>query len=209
MTIGRVTSEFIHQHQRLRVRHTCDNQGFVDQLRWMYKQERYHTIPDMADNDLIVQTAHWAKKNNSRLIWQQGHIERRETDPTKWTNNEWANGEANRLAGQAWGEECSHVQNQTNAIRFWHAGNIQVITSTGSIAGRILKRLPEIITAERGMTALQKATQMTDEAITLLDDEATLRGAKHFRATMYSVLHWAKFYTHHWYTASRAYKSAK
>ena len=27
-----------------------------------------------------------------------------------------------------------------------------------------------------------------------------------FGATMYSVLHWAKFYTHHWYMASRAYK---
>ena len=47
---------------------------------------------------------------------------------------------------------------------------------------------------------------MTDEAMTLLDDEATLRGAKHFGATMYSVSHWAKFDTHHWYTASRAYK---
>ena len=29
---------------------------------------------------------------------------------------------------------------------------------------------------------------------------------KHFGATMYSVSHCAKFYTHHWYTASRAYK---
>ena len=55
------------------------------------------------------------------------------------------------------------------------------------------------------MPALQKATHMTDEAMTLLDDEATLRGVKHFRATMYLVSHWAKFYTHHWYTASRAY----
>ena len=56
------------------------------------------------------------------------------------------------------------------------------------------------------MPALQKANQMTDEAMTFLDDEATLRGAKHFGATMYLVLHWAKFYTHHWYMASRAYK---
>ena len=35
------------------------------------------------------------------------------------------------------------------------------------------------------MPALQKATQMTDEAMNLLDDEATLQGAKHFGATMY------------------------
>ena len=59
---------------------------------------------------------------------------------------------------------------------------------------------------ERGLPALWKATQLSEEAIELLDDEATIRGAKHFGATMYSVLHWAKFYTHHWYTTSRAYK---
>ena len=155
----------------------------------MYKQERYHTIPDTADNDLTVLTAHWAKKNDSRMIWQQGHAERRKKDHNKWTDDEWANGEVNRLAGRAWGEEISHVQNQANEIRFRHAGDIQVITSTGSIAGRILKRLPELITMERGMPALQKATQMTDEAMKFLDDEATLRGAKHFGATMYSVSH--------------------
>ena len=116
------------------------------------------------------------------------------------------NGEVDRLAGRARGEEFSHVQNQANAIRFRHVGNIQVITSTGSIAGRILKRLPELITMERGMPALQKATQMTDEAMKFLDDEATLRGALHFGVTMYSVSHWAKFYTYHWYTAKGAYK---
>ena len=88
------------------------------------------------------------------------------------------------------------MQNETNAIRFRHEGDIQVITSTGSIAERISKRLPEIIMTERGMTALQKANQMTDEAMILLDDEAT----------MFLVSHWAKFYTHHWYTASRKYK---
>ena len=59
---------------------------------------------------------------------------------------------------------------------------------------------------ERGMPALQKATQMTDESMKLLNDEATLQGAKQFRATMYLVSHWTKFYTHRWYTASRAYK---
>ena len=62
---------------------------------------------------------------------------------------------------------------------------------------------------ERGLTSLQKATQLPDEAMELLDDEATLRGAKHFGATMYSVTHWAKFYTHHWYTASKACKFKK
>ena len=85
------------------------------------------------------------------------------------------------------GRRISHVQNQANAIHFRHTGDIQVITSTGSIAGRISKRLPELLTMERGMPALQKATQMTDEAMKLLDDEATLHGAKHFGATMYSV----------------------
>ena len=78
-----LVNEFIHQHQRLRVRHTYNNQGLVDQLRWMYKQERYHTIPDTADNDLTVPTSHWAKKNDSRLIWQQGHTQRREKDLNK------------------------------------------------------------------------------------------------------------------------------
>ena len=34
---------------------------------------------------------------------------------------------------------------------------------------------------------------LTDKAMTLLDDEATLQGAKHFGATMYSVSRWAKF----------------
>ena len=134
---------------------------------------------------MTVPTAHWAKKNDSRLIWQQGHAERREKDPNKWTNDEWPNGEADRLAGRAWGEEFSHIQNQANAIGFRYAGDIQVIISTGSIAGWISKRLPELIMTERGMPALQKATHMTEEAMTLLDNEATLRGAKHSGATMY------------------------
>ena len=81
-----------------------------------------------------------------------------------------------------------------------------MITSEGSIAGRISKRLPELLTMERGLPALQKATQLSDAAMELLDNEATLRGAKHFGATMYSVSHWVKFYTHHWYTANRACK---
>ena len=188
------------------MRHTCDNQGLVDQLCWLYKQERYHTIPDTADNDFTAPTAHWAKKNNSRLICQQGHAERQEKDPNKWTNDEWVNGEADRLTGRAWGEDFSHVQNQANTPRFRHAGGIQVITSKRSIVGRISKRLPELLTMERGLPALQKATHMTDEAMELLDDEATLQGAKHFGVTIYSVSHWAKFYTHHWCTASRACK---
>ena len=91
-----LAKEFIQQTQSLQVRHTCDNQGLVDQLHWLYKQERYHTIPDTADNAFTIPTAHWAKKNNSRLIWQQGHADRREQDPTKWTNDMWANGEADR-----------------------------------------------------------------------------------------------------------------
>ena len=115
--------------------HTCDNQGLVDQLNWLYKQERYHTIPDTADNDFTIPMTHWAKKNDSRLIWQQGHAKRRGKDPTKWTNDEWANGEADRLAGQAWEEEYSHARNQANTPRFRHAGSIQVITSEGSITG--------------------------------------------------------------------------
>ena len=81
-----------------------------------------------------------------------------------------------------------------------------MITSEGSIAERIPKRLPELLTTERGLLALQKAIQLSDKAMELLDGEATLGGAKHFRTTMYSVSHWAKFYTHHWYTASRACK---
>ena len=127
-------------------------------------------------------------------------------DPNKWTNDECANGEVDRLAGQAWGEEFSNVQNQANVIRFRHAGDIQVITSTESIAGRISKRLLGLLTTERGMTVLQKATQMTDKAMKLLDNEATLQGAKHFGVTMYSVSHWVKCYTPHWYMASRKYK---
>ena len=47
---------------------------------------------------------------------------------------------------------------------------------------------------------------MSDEEMELLDAKATLRGGKHFRATMYSVSYWAKFYTHHSYTASRTCK---
>ena len=105
--------------------------------------ERYHTIPDTADNDLTIPTAHWAKKNDSRLIWQQGHAEQREQDPTKWTNDEWANGEADRLAGRVWDDEFNQVQNHATAPRFRHASGIQVITSEGSIAGQISKQLPE------------------------------------------------------------------
>ena len=81
-----------------------------------------------------------------------------------------------------------------------------MITLEEALAGRILKILPELLMMERGLPALQRATQLSDEAMELLDDEAALRGAKHFGATMYSVSHWAKFYTHHWYTASRACK---
>ena len=87
-----LAKDFIQQTQHIRVRHTCDNQGLVDQLSQFYKQERYHTIPDTADNDLTIPTAHWVKKNDSSLIWQQGHAEQREQDPTKWTNDKWANG---------------------------------------------------------------------------------------------------------------------
>ena len=76
-------------------------------------------------------------------------------------------------------------------------GDIQVITSEGLIAGQIPKQLPELITMERGLPALQKATQLSDKVMELLDDEATLQRAKHFGATMYSVAHWAKFYTHY------------
>ena len=94
-----LAKEFIHQTQRLQVWHTCDNQGLVDQLCWLYKQERYHTIPDTADNNFTIPTAHWAEKNDSRLIWQLGHAERQEKDPNKWTNDKCANGEADRLAG--------------------------------------------------------------------------------------------------------------
>ena len=81
-----------------------------------------------------------------------------------------------------------------------------MITLEEALAGRILKILPELLMTERGLPALQRATQLSDEAMELLDDEAALRGAKHFGATMYSVSHWAKFYTHHRYTASRAGK---
>ena len=56
------------------------------------------------------------------------------------------------------------------------------------------------------MSVLQKTTQMTYEAMRLIDDEATIQEAKHFGVTMYSIAHWAKFHTHHWYTASRAHK---
>ena len=31
----------------------------------------------------------------------------KEKDPNKWTNDEWANGEVDQLAGQAWGEESA------------------------------------------------------------------------------------------------------
>ena len=149
----------------------------------MYKQEQFHTIPDTADNDFTIPTAHWTKKNDSRLIWQQGHAERREKDPNKRTNDEWAKGEADRLAGQAWEEAFSQIQNQANASRLRHAGGIQVITSEGLIAGQIPKRLLELLTTECGLPALQKATQLSDEAIELLDNEATLRGASEQQCT--------------------------
>ena len=97
------------------------------------------------------------------MIWQQGHAERRRKYPNKWTNDEWANGEVDRLAGRAWEEEFSHIQNQATAPRFRHDGGIQVITSKGSIAGRIPKRLPELLMTERGLLALQKATQLSEE----------------------------------------------
>ena len=77
----------------------------------------------------------------------------------------------------------------------------------GSRATRTSRSIPEMgLCFRHMMPALQKATQMTDKAIKFLDDEATLGGAKHFGVTMYSVSHWAKFYAHHWYTASRSYK---
>ena len=68
------------------------------------------------------------------------------------------------LANYGFSNILSHVQHQANAPRFRHAGGIQVITSEGSIAGRIPKRL-ELLTTERGLPALQKATQLSDEAM--------------------------------------------
>ena len=47
-----------------------------------------------------------------------------------------------------------------------------------------MMRLPELLTTERGLPALQMATQLSDKAMELLDDEATLQGTRHFRATM-------------------------
>ena len=38
-------------------------------------------------------------------------------DPNKWTNDECANDEADRLTGRAREEEFSHMQNQANTIR--------------------------------------------------------------------------------------------
>ena len=108
-------------------------------------------------------------------------------------NDEWANSEADRLAGRAWEDEFDQVRHHATAPRFRHANGIQVITSEGSIAGRISKRLPDILTTKRGLPALRKATELSEEAMELLDDEATLRGAKHFGASMYSIAHWAKF----------------
>ena len=49
-----------------------------------------------------------------------------------------------------------------------------MITPKGLIAGLIPKRLPELLTTEQGLQTLQKATQMTDEAMELLYDKATL-----------------------------------
>ena len=141
----------------------------------MYKQEKFHTIPGTADNDITIPTAHLAKKNDSGMIWQQGHAERREKDPNMWTNDKWSNGEVDRLAGRAWSEEHNHKTNQANATHFRHADSFQVITSNGSITGRVPKRLSEILMMERGMPALQKTTQMTDEAMRLIDDEATIQ----------------------------------
>ena len=82
------------------------------------------------------------------------------------------------LAGRAWEDEFNQLPHHATAPRFRHATGIQVITSEGSIAGRISKRLPDILTTERGLIALQKATKLSDEAMELLDEEAALRGAK-------------------------------
>ena len=87
------------------------------------------------------------------------------------------------LAGRAREDEFDQVPHHATAPRFRHATGIQVITSEGSIAGRTSKRLPEIITTERGLPALRKAVELSEEAMELLDDEATLRGAKHFGAS--------------------------
>ena len=63
-----LAKEFINHHQRIGARQTCDNQGLVNQLCRFYTHERYHTFPDTADNDLTLPAAHWARKNNSRLV---------------------------------------------------------------------------------------------------------------------------------------------
>ena len=65
------------------------------------------------------------------------------------------------------------VQSDVNTTTC-HASGIQVITLEGLITGRISKRLPEILTTERGLPALQKATQLSEEAMELLDDETTI-----------------------------------
>ena len=57
-----LAKEFIQQTESLGVRHTCDKEGLVNQLSRLYKQEQYHTIPDTADNDFTIPTAHWARR---------------------------------------------------------------------------------------------------------------------------------------------------
>ena len=54
--LGRSDSftDYLHDTPQLQVRHMCDNQGLVDQLSWLYNQERFHTIPDTADSDAYL-----------------------------------------------------------------------------------------------------------------------------------------------------------
>ena len=82
-------------------------------------------------------------------MWREG-----ENIQTSGQMTNGQNGLADRLAGRAWEEAFSQVQNQANAPRFRHAGGIQVITSEGSIAGQIPKQLPELLMTERKFPAL-------------------------------------------------------
>ena len=63
-----LAKEFIQQTRRLRVRHTCDNQGLVDQLCWLYKQEQYHT-QNQTQQTMILQCRQLTRRIRMTVDW--------------------------------------------------------------------------------------------------------------------------------------------
>ena len=68
--------------------HTCDNQALVRRVNNIRDNNRFNTINDPIDGDILIPTAYWADRTILQSTWVRGHAERRKPDVKDWTDEE-------------------------------------------------------------------------------------------------------------------------